>query len=79
MLETLSKTAKTMATTNILTPDWEAIVGTRDTHACAECGVLLQESITGMHRLDGKPVCSDCYFGDKMEEILRTHPIESPQ
>jgi len=68
-----------MTADEILTTDWETLVGERNTQTCAECGRLLQRVVTGIYRLDDKPVCGDCYFGEKMEGILRRCPIESPQ
>ena len=69
-----------MTTDEILATNWEDIVGSGTVCTCSgkDCGVTIQESISGMHYFDGKPVCSDCYFGLEMEKILREHPIESP-
>jgi DNA-directed RNA polymerase subunit RPC12/RpoP len=38
---------------------------------CAECGVALQETITGNRKTDKGNVCSDCYFhllGKELDE-----------
>lgn len=48
---------------------------------CADCSVVLQETITGSrYYLDAnnnrKNVCSDCYF-DAFDEILVNHPLKS--
>jgi len=41
---------------------------------CHDCGVPLQESITGNRQSGKEPVCSDCYF-EKFGEELDRHPI----
>jgi formylmethanofuran dehydrogenase subunit E len=64
-----------MTMDEILTTSWGELTGTRSTLTCAKCGSLLQRAITGTERLDGKPVCDDCYYGTEMEAILRACPI----
>jgi len=70
---------RVMTTDEILTTNWETLVGQEEIQTCLDCGVPLQESISGIHRFDGNLVCSDCYFGQGAERILREYPIESPQ
>lgn len=44
---------------------------------CDDCGVSLQEAITGYRRVAGLPHCSDCYFSMMSDEIDK-HPIGRP-
>jgi hypothetical protein len=46
--------------------------------ACSVCGVKLHESKTGMRRIAGRCVCSDCYFNAFGDE-LDAHPIGIPR
>lgn len=42
-----------------------------------ECGVVLQEAITGYREFGGKPHCSDDYY-DKLGELVEKHPLGRP-
>ena len=41
---------------------------------CANCGVLLQETITGKRRIGEDEFCSDCYY-EKLGELVEQHPL----
>lgn len=48
---------------------------------CADCGVVLQETVTGNRRYTTedacrKNVCSDCYF-DSIDDVLAQYPLKS--
>ena len=48
---------------------------------CGDCGVVLQETVTGHRRYsdeqgDKKAVCSDCYF-DSIDDVLAKFPLKS--
>lgn len=48
------------------------------TWTCSKCGKKWEDDEEDSERIDGKPVCSDCYyeaFGDFVEE----HPIGLPR
>jgi hypothetical protein len=45
---------------------------------CKGCGDVLQEIVTGRRMLDGKLVCSDCYF-DALSDSLEETPIHTPR
>lgn len=45
---------------------------------CANCGIWLQDSVTGSHDTDKGPVCSDCYFKE-WGDMVEKHPISSPR
>jgi hypothetical protein len=44
---------------------------------CAQCGVVLQETITGNRRVGDDRVCSDCYFRG-FDELIEERPIGVP-
>lgn len=41
---------------------------------CCECGVLLQETITGKRKTPKGEACSDCYY-ELLGELIEQHPI----
>jgi hypothetical protein len=43
---------------------------------CADCGILLQETITGNRRTRRGHVCSRCYF-KRLGQELDKHPISA--
>jgi hypothetical protein len=45
---------------------------------CANCHCLLQEMVSGRRKLDGKFVCSDCYF-DALSDFVEEAPVQSPR
>jgi protein-arginine kinase activator protein McsA len=45
-------------------------------HGCAGCGVTLQETITGKRQLQGRDVCSDCYY-EAFGNFIEEYPIVS--
>lgn len=51
---------------------------TEKTEKCAECGVVLQEAITGYRRFGDMPYCSDDYF-DELGKIVERHPAGLPR
>jgi hypothetical protein len=44
--------------------------------ACAYCGVLLQEAITGSRKTPHGQACSDCYY-EQIGEGIEQHPAVS--
>lgn len=56
----------------------EEIVMRFQPSACACCGVQLHESTTGMRKVDGKSVCSSCYFVE-IGKLIDEFPIGTPR
>ena len=45
---------------------------------CANCGIWLQESVTGSRETAKGPMCSDCYF-EEWGAVVEQNPISSPR
>jgi hypothetical protein len=44
---------------------------------CANCGIWLQEAVTGSRDTAKGPMCSDCYF-EEWGAVVEQDPISSP-
>jgi hypothetical protein len=44
--------------------------------ACAGCGRVLQETVTGNRPIGDRSYCSDCYY-EQLGDLVESHPITS--
>jgi hypothetical protein len=47
-----------------------------DQQHCCQCGVLLQETITGKRKTPDGEACSDCYY-EQLGDLVEQHPVVS--
>lgn len=48
------------------------------TEKCAQCGVALQEAVTGYRKVGKESYCSDDYF-DVLGQLVEAHPVGLPR
>lgn len=48
------------------------------TWTCNKCGRKWEDDESDCERIDGKPMCSDCYY-EKIGELVEEHPIGLPR